>query len=493
MSIAMNNSNNGNNNSSGNDKYAMSAIAAAAAAAAKASANSSSSSSSSTIPMDVIAQHVAPFLDRTTFNNLAYTSKSAYYYVLTSSRVRILLSKSKTSSSSSGTDGIIIPPWPSKLKSRDHMTRIRRIVFSDDGTNLACGCSDGMIRTWNVWTGERRRPLQDWPGQAVVALAFSTDGSKLASASTGHTIKIWSLDNWKNDGIKATTILPLPKNIHAGHVSCLAFSYDGTKLYSGHHHRGEVLQVWDSNSGRRLLELRGGTNDPVTCIRPCRNDHYVVATCGTKCLKVWELSTGRCCQRWGNGKSYNAIRIQHRQQDQEDFDRDNNMRKNRGATDVPLSLSIQIASIESQEGFNVWTASLGRTTSTNSSNSGTTLQARPRSNSQSSHQHPAIMRFGNLCPYEIRLSSNGNKVASVDDFKSVKVWNTTASTTTTAPARAPRCIGDKKSSSSSSSDSALSSYFEEEGLFPIHDLAFAADHTLAVVSRYYNAIHLFPA
>ena len=428
------------------------------------------------------------------FNNLAYTSKLAYYYVLTSSRARMLLlsktkSKSKLSSSSIDTksndsNGIIIPPWPSKLKSRDHMTRIRCLAFSDDGTNLACGCSDGMVRTWNVWTGERRRPLQDWPGQAVVALSFSRDGTKLASASTGHTIKIWSLDNWTNDGIKATTILPLPRNIHAGHVSCLAFSHDGTKLYSGHHSSGEILQVWDSNSGTRLLELRGGTNDPVTCIRPCRNDRFVVATCATRCLKVWDLTTGRCHQRWGNGKSYNAFRIQQ-DSDREDRSNDN----------VPSSLSIQIASIESQEGFNVWTTSVRPRTSTaadaTSTNSGTPQQERPTSNSQSSYQHPTIMRFGNLCPYEIRFSSNGNKVASVDDFKAVKVWNTTASTTTTAPAQTRWCDGDKKPSSPS--DTALSSYFEEEDLFPIHDLAFANDHTLAVVSRYYNAIHLFPA
>lgn len=420
------------------------------------------------LPIEVLVQNVAPFLDRETFNNVASASKVIHHLLTTSQRQQLrlrLLSSSSTTSGSSCTTGIVIPPWPNKLKSRDHKTRIRCIVFSDDGTNLACGCSDGMIRTWNVWTGERRRQLQDRPGEAVVVLAFSPDGTKLASASTGHTIKIWSLLSWAGEEKLSTTssssssrTMPRPRNIHARDVSCLAFSRDGKKLYSGHHNDGEILRVFDVQTGRCQQTISGGTNNPVTTIRPCEDDQNLIAICTTTSLKVWDLSTGQCQNKWENGKAYNAIHV---------FETND--------TKCNEPFSIQIASIQSEESFSVWTTSLSPNPKK------PPLASRAGHNRRCARIGPPstlpVTYFHNLCPYEIRFSSNGQKVASIDDFTSVKVWNANSST------------GSEEDSASTN----MASFFQDESLFPIHDIAFAVDQTVAVVSRYYNAIHLFRA
>lgn len=224
-------------------------------------------SSYSPPPLEVLVEHVAPFLDRDTFNSLMRVSRTARMTLETK-----------------------IPPWPAKLASRDHMCRIRCLIFSQDGTNLACGCTDGMIRIWDVWTGEQT-PLQDWPGQAVVALAYSPNERILASASNGHTIKIWPLAvrhttvAVTNDVIgrcctgKQSSVMSsgTPRNIHAGHVTCLVVSHDGSKLYSGHHHT-ELISVWDTSTGKCLKEIRGASSDPMPCLRTSQDGRYLVTT-----------------------------------------------------------------------------------------------------------------------------------------------------------------------------------------------------------------------
>lgn len=72
----------------------------------------------------------------------------------------------------------MLPPWPSKITFSDP---VRIVAFSDDLPKFACGCSDGSIRLWDAWNGERKEALgAHRPGARAVALAFTSDGTTLA-------------------------------------------------------------------------------------------------------------------------------------------------------------------------------------------------------------------------------------------------------------------------------------------------------------------------
>jgi len=83
-------------------------------------------------------------------------------------------------------------------------------------------------------------------GHEVSAVAFSPDGSKLATASRDRTVKVWDLGN----GHELFTYTG-----HTDAVRCLAFSPDGKSVASG---GGEKdIKVWDAATGKDITTIKG--------------------------------------------------------------------------------------------------------------------------------------------------------------------------------------------------------------------------------------------
>ncbi|MCA9080215.1 MAG: hypothetical protein KDA58_06625, partial [Planctomycetaceae bacterium] len=114
---------------------------------------------------------------------------------------------------------------------------------NDDAQLLTVGGNEARL-----WEASSRRLIKSYsPHGAIAAATFSPDGSKIATGSWDHAIKVWD----------ATTAEPLMKleGQHTGYINSVVYSPDGTLLLSASDDRTAIL--WDAQSGAVVRVLQG--------------------------------------------------------------------------------------------------------------------------------------------------------------------------------------------------------------------------------------------
>ena len=138
----------------------------------------------------------------------------------------------------SSPDGVPLPSWDPRTErllatSNENPGRVRSLAFSPDGTTLASGSADGRIRLWEVETGAILTSFSVHDG-LVLALAFSANGEILASGGSDTLVRLWDLDSQR---------LIANLRAHTDSINALAFSANGEILASGG--RDRYLQLWN--------------------------------------------------------------------------------------------------------------------------------------------------------------------------------------------------------------------------------------------------------
>lgn len=124
----------------------------------------------------------------------------------------------------------------------EHKDAILGLAFSSDGRHLISGGADKTAIIWDVETKRLKHRLRGHKDQ-IYAVGFTPDGQRAVTGSLDHDLRLWGVP----DGAEITR---MPG--HGDYVFCLAVAPDGT-IASGDH-SGEI-RLWNGNTGalRRVL------------------------------------------------------------------------------------------------------------------------------------------------------------------------------------------------------------------------------------------------
>jgi WD40 repeat protein/serine/threonine protein kinase len=141
-----------------------------------------------------------------------------------------------------------------RIPAAAHDRRVSALAFSPDGSLLASAGHDSIVTLWDVATGQVRHQLKGH-ARDVWSLAFSPDGKQLVSACNGGLVLLWDpaegTQLWQASGLSAN----YPR---------VAFSPDGRYVLAGTP-EGTVRSL-DARNGDRVREFIGHHKGPIRCV-----------------------------------------------------------------------------------------------------------------------------------------------------------------------------------------------------------------------------------
>jgi WD40 repeat protein len=161
------------------------------------------------------------------------------------------------------------------------------VAFSPDGRTIAAGDSNGGLHLFDLEI-PGSQPVFDIHGHVggIPAVAFSHEGTSLASASCDGTVRLWSSQDAGVDEAHALTLVRELRG-HDDAVISIAFSVEDTLLASGS--RDQTIRIWDLEQPEDDPGVLGGREEWVRAVAFSPGGKTLAASSADSAIRLWTV------------------------------------------------------------------------------------------------------------------------------------------------------------------------------------------------------------
>ncbi|KIK34723.1 hypothetical protein CY34DRAFT_17519 [Suillus luteus UH-Slu-Lm8-n1] len=164
-----------------------------------------------------------------------------------------------------------------------HTDEVNSVAFSPDGTRIATGSDDCTVRLWDAATGQPvGEPLLGHTF-SVTSVSFSPDGTRIVSGSYDKTVRLWDV----------ATRQPIGEPLlgHTSFVTSVAFSPSGSRIVTGSDDK--TVRLWNAVTRQPVGEPLRGHTDSVNSVSFSPDETRIISGSDDKTVRLWDVATGQ--------------------------------------------------------------------------------------------------------------------------------------------------------------------------------------------------------